>query len=249
MKLKEIKSCIYMLRNKVNDKKYIGQTLDVEKRIEGHYKDLSKNKHNKYLQEDFNKYGIDNFEFIVLERITDKTITKNELSILLHHRENYYMDKFKTRIPVYGSEYGYNANYAHKLNLDSINIEESEKNIEVLNLDIDFKKTVMDKENTRELVKHYFLYNPQYNKGFAFKIKAYDTIFNYINALGMTFDEVKDCIESNPACKMPIWEQFYKYYGKMKYKDNDNINKKKIENENSDYRKSINNSTDVNDWL
>lgn len=246
MKLKEIKNCIYMVINKVNNKKYIGSAKGIEKRIEGHYNKLSKNKHNKYLQSDFNKYGIENFDFIVIEVFKNDLVKKQELDVILHYRENYYMDKYKTHVPTYGTDYGYNVNKPDKVNIDNINIEEIEKHIELLNTSIDFKKTIMDKETTRELVNLYFLYNPQYNRGFAFKVKAYDTIFNYVNALGMSFEDIKDCIESQPGCKLPIWEQFYKYYGKIKYKDN---NKKKVENENSDYRKSINNSTDVNDWL
>ena len=60
---------IYMIRNKINNKKYIGQTVrSLKKRI---YEYRSAYKfgtfHNEYLKNAFNKYGWDNFEFSIID--------------------------------------------------------------------------------------------------------------------------------------------------------------------------------------
>lgn len=59
---------IYMIKNKINKKKYYGSAKDITKRWKRHINDLNKNQHqNIKLQRSWNKYGSDNFEFIVLE--------------------------------------------------------------------------------------------------------------------------------------------------------------------------------------
>lgn len=65
-------SGIYQIRNKVNGKVYIGSSVRVEQRISTHKRHLLLNKHsNQKLQLAYNKYGIDNFEYSVLEYICD----------------------------------------------------------------------------------------------------------------------------------------------------------------------------------
>lgn len=75
-------SGIYMIRNLVNDKVYIGQTtMRFAKRFWHHNWMLQHNKHdNKHLQNAWEKYGSENFEFSVLyirngaEKLDDKEI-------------------------------------------------------------------------------------------------------------------------------------------------------------------------------
>ena len=46
---------IYCITNTSNNKIYIGQSIDIEKRFAGHQRDLSKNKHfNPHLQRSYN---------------------------------------------------------------------------------------------------------------------------------------------------------------------------------------------------
>jgi hypothetical protein len=97
---------------------------------------------------------------------------------------------------------------------------------------------MLDKKDIAKLVKLYFEYNPQNNKGIGWRAKANDIISSYANTHGMTFEEIKDCIEKSPICQKPIWTQFYEYYGNMK-----KLNKK------SNYKDSVSDSTDVNDWM
>ena len=80
---------IYKIVNIVNGKIYIGSALNIYNRIFGsssisHLKALKNNNHiNKKLQNSFNKYGEDSFEFFIVEKCI-----KEELLI----REQYYLD-------------------------------------------------------------------------------------------------------------------------------------------------------------
>jgi len=63
------KSGIYKIRNKINNKVYIGKTRDFYKRYY-HYVSDSRNQSsriNRYLLASFTKHGFDNFEFSVVE--------------------------------------------------------------------------------------------------------------------------------------------------------------------------------------
>jgi group I intron endonuclease len=65
---------IYVIQNKINDKRYIGSTArSIQTRFNEHRSKLLKGIHpNKHLQSSVNKYGIDNFEFSIL-RYCDAT--------------------------------------------------------------------------------------------------------------------------------------------------------------------------------
>lgn len=93
----------YRVFNSLLNKNYIGVCLDFNKRKGKHLSDLRRNKNNPYLQEDFNNYG--NFEVILIENFTG---TREEIK----DRENYWMDFYKSHIPTYGKEFGYNINKA-----------------------------------------------------------------------------------------------------------------------------------------
>ncbi len=59
---------IYIIRNKINNKMYVGSSITLRGRLLDHRSYLLKNKHtNTILQNSFNKHGIENFEFDVLE--------------------------------------------------------------------------------------------------------------------------------------------------------------------------------------
>ena len=94
----QYKGYIYCIRNKINNKKYIGQTsqkIGYKKRWNEHKNDLINNKHHsKNLQEDFNKQGVEVFEFTILEEYTfsDRELLKNALI----DREKYYIKLFNT---------------------------------------------------------------------------------------------------------------------------------------------------------
>lgn len=82
---------IYGIRNVINDKIYVGQTGESFLRRYWHHRwKLKNNSHdNQYLQNAWNKYGEDSFEYVVLEVVNDKKIL-DELEIK-------YIDKYKKK--------------------------------------------------------------------------------------------------------------------------------------------------------
>jgi group I intron endonuclease len=61
-------TCIYIIQNKINNKFYLGSTVDFIKRRRTHLRELKNNKHHCIaLQRAVNKYGLINFEFKVLK--------------------------------------------------------------------------------------------------------------------------------------------------------------------------------------
>lgn len=100
---------VYIIRNLVNGKCYIGSTvMTFEKRYSHHSSRLNLNKHkNKHLQNAWNKYGENNFEFDILE------ICEKENCII---REQYYLDtileadKYVNNISSVFKDIGYNMN-------------------------------------------------------------------------------------------------------------------------------------------
>ena len=71
-------SCVYQIINLINNKVYIGETTRGELRWEQHLRGLRGNYHpNSLLQEDFNKYGEEAFEWSILKEFEDED--KNNL--------------------------------------------------------------------------------------------------------------------------------------------------------------------------
>lgn len=69
---KDGKPCIYSIKNKVNNKQYIGSATGHYRRKSQHMYMLRRGIHfNPHLQSSFNKYGESNFEFKVLEFVDD----------------------------------------------------------------------------------------------------------------------------------------------------------------------------------
>lgn len=87
---------IYKIKNKVNHKVYIGESINVKARWSHHRSDLRKGTHHsKYLQADWNKYGEKAFKFSVIERFWfTRFANKDKIKIMLLLREAYYMDKY-----------------------------------------------------------------------------------------------------------------------------------------------------------
>jgi len=83
--MREIKSGIYKITNIVNNHAYVGSATNVKRRWIEHKSKLSLNKHgNSHLQNAYNKYGSENFEFSILEDVVDND--------KLLEREQFYID-------------------------------------------------------------------------------------------------------------------------------------------------------------
>lgn len=79
--MKKRKICgIYMIKNKINGKIYIGQSVNINQRKSRHKSDLNKNKHgNSHLQNSWNKYEEKNFEFTIIEECNVDMLNNKEI--------------------------------------------------------------------------------------------------------------------------------------------------------------------------
>ena len=80
---------IYCYTNKQNGKKYVGQTNNIKRRYKQHKEDSFKNyndaRYNQAIHCAIRKYGLDNFDFEILEVLENKT--SEEVS----ERETYWI--------------------------------------------------------------------------------------------------------------------------------------------------------------
>lgn len=91
------KAGIYKITNKINGKIYIGQSINLEKRLNEHVLQLTKFKHpNNYLQNSVNKYNLENFIFEIIETL--EPFDKNNKKCLeqLNYLESFYIDSYET---------------------------------------------------------------------------------------------------------------------------------------------------------
>lgn len=78
---------VYIIRNTIDDRVYIGECKDFYKRYGRHKSSLMRNVHcNPKLQSFVNKYGIDKLEFDILEELNDNRI----------EREIYYIQQYNS---------------------------------------------------------------------------------------------------------------------------------------------------------
>lgn len=94
--MKKIHTGIYQIRNRVNNKVYVGSAFNIHQRWACHLSLLTNGKHkNKHLQNAWNKYESSNFCYEILEEV-DKPF--------LIEREQFWIDKKRA----YEREWGYN---------------------------------------------------------------------------------------------------------------------------------------------
>lgn len=94
---------IYFFKNTVNNKYYIGQAINIKRRICSHISNYRANRYDTPLYRAFNKYGIEHFELGILKRF-DKNIFN--LKSILDFWERYYIILYNA----YGST-GYNQTF------------------------------------------------------------------------------------------------------------------------------------------
>lgn len=104
LKIKETKiliNYIYCYTNKINGKKYVGQTNCLERRCREHKSNafnLKSVNYDNIIHRAFRKYGFDNFDFEVLEELIDQP------QELVNDREIYWIKEKRSLV----SEHGYN---------------------------------------------------------------------------------------------------------------------------------------------
>lgn len=120
---------IYKIINRVNNKIYIGQSVDINYRLYIHKRNVKKNKRHP-LYASMRKHDIENFEFIIIEQVHD--IGK------LDEREQYWINHYKSN----DKNYGYNLRLECTTNRGCKYSEESRKNSENKRLvTIEYKKS------------------------------------------------------------------------------------------------------------
>lgn len=81
-----IKKDIYVIKNDINNKVYVGQTKDIKKRFESHCK---KTKDNSLIRKDIHKYGKQHFWVEILESQVEN----------YDEREIYWIKKLNSQVP------------------------------------------------------------------------------------------------------------------------------------------------------
>lgn len=143
---------IYCIRNTINNKRYIGCSRNISKRFNRHKNLLMSNKHFNYkLQNDFNTYGIDSFEFLILLECEN-----DKLELL----EEKYINVFNS------IDKGYNIRPNNYVITDEMKLKISESTKLAMQSDIVKSKLNKEiKEDTRikisNSLKEYYKNNPQ----------------------------------------------------------------------------------------
>ena len=100
---------IYKITNIINEKVYIGQSINILRRWNEHIRELNKNLHvNKYLQSSWNKYGEENFKFEIVEECKIEELNEKEV---------YYINKYNSYRNGYNGTIGGDGHIVDKKNV------------------------------------------------------------------------------------------------------------------------------------
>jgi len=182
---------IYMIRNKVNDKKYIGQTIQKLKErsiwtkasVSGHYQN------NPHLISSINKYGFENFERMWID------VAHNQKE--LNEKEDFYIRKYNTII----DKNGYNMKYGgakgkHSKELKQKISRSNKKNTLLFSKQSKERwKDPIFREKTINSRKKYYINNKDYKKG-----KSYEELYGIERA-----KEIKEKISKKVSGKNNPW--------------------------------------------
>jgi group I intron endonuclease len=94
---------IYCIRNKINGKQYVGKSINIKARWAAHKSLNSKSCY--YLYRALKKHGVSNFEFIILEELSSKTLNLDQVLMI---RESFWIRELDTIVD-HGK--GYNMTY------------------------------------------------------------------------------------------------------------------------------------------
>lgn len=93
-------SGIYIIKCKITNKLYVGQSRNINSRISTHITELFSNTHHCYeLQNDFNKYGLTAFSFEFVEEISS-----NDNNLLIS-REKFWIGTMLKYFVLYNSNF------------------------------------------------------------------------------------------------------------------------------------------------
>ena len=158
---------IYCIENIINNKKYIGQSVDVRKRWKNHKSALNQHRHvNCYLQRAWDKYGENCFKFYLLEACENLCLDELEIQ---------YIQQFDTT----DANNGYNLNIGGNGNLspnECVRQKMRDNHADVSgennpnygkHISEETKRKMIANRNTRKGASH-----PNYGKTFSEETKA-----------------------------------------------------------------------------
>jgi len=102
---------IYGIRNLNTGWTYVGQSVNINRRLIRHKSSLKHNKHyNAYLQNSYNKHGMQSFAFVVLETCEKSELSQKEQWWIDNETSTYNTDtsvlsKFGTNNPFFGQKH------------------------------------------------------------------------------------------------------------------------------------------------
>lgn len=95
-----MKFYVYVIKNKINNKVYIGKTSNLKTRWQKHLSAARLNKNAFLIHRAINKHGKENFEF--------SSIDESDSEFLILKKEEYWINFYKSNIYIHGHLYGYN---------------------------------------------------------------------------------------------------------------------------------------------
>ncbi len=152
------KSGIYLIRNLINGKVYIGKAKCIYKRIKQHVTCLNRkirSHENDHLINSWHKYGTNSFEYVVLEYLP---LNEN----LISEKEVFYIDKYKSLNP----KKGYNKRYDSSTGL----IVSEETRLKLKNSQIKRFKNIKEREKISLISKEFWKNNPDKLKSMSEKV-------------------------------------------------------------------------------
>lgn len=100
---------IYEIKNTINNKRYIGQSINIEKRWQNHKRELKTQKHyNSHLQNSWNKYGESAFVFSIIEKCPKELLDEREqywININDSYNNGYNLDNGGSGVLKYTEDY------------------------------------------------------------------------------------------------------------------------------------------------
>lgn len=101
---------IYIFKNNINGKCYIGQGVSLRKRIKHHFSNIKTQRYDLPLYRAINKYGLHNFTIDILESFVPENISNEELIKKLDKLEIKYIEEYDSYRNGYnctkGGDYG-----------------------------------------------------------------------------------------------------------------------------------------------
>ena len=198
---------IYEIRNLVNNKVYIGSTINFKTRKNTHLYELKSNKHeSRHLQSAYNKYGAENFKISIIKQFEIDNISE------LYKYENDYCVRWKT----FDIEFGYNlvvpsVNGGTEEPLNSIPIYQINNNGEIVgefkSIEDCYRNTGISQNAISNLI---YGKNKTYNKYFFIKKCDYNESTDY------SFDKNRKQIRSGKSVNQYTLDgKFIKTYYKI----------------------------------